>query len=91
MKRKQHGPVILKRHSRDCYALKNTVNCFWPTPWSHFGTVEYRDSIGRIRTSGGSRWWRIRCNCTHCPAEIIVSETTMLCYLPSAGYSTARR
>lgn len=84
---------ILKHHIADCYALAKVIECVWPTPWAYIDPekVEYRDKIGRLRSgTSGSRWFRIRCNCTKCPAEIIVSETYMLACLASGRFALRR-
>lgn len=84
---------ILQQHSDTCYAIKNHSNGTWSTPWSYLdGTkVEYRDSIGRLQKNmSGRRWWRVRCNCTHCPAEVTVREDYLLGVLPP-GSAQRRR
>jgi hypothetical protein len=83
---------ILKPHVDDCYAIKNTINGTWPTPWAYIDLEkrEYRDSIGRLNRNG-RRWHRIRCNCTYCPAEVIVPEVHFLTSIPSGGLASRRK
>lgn len=80
--RKAYEPVQLREHSADCYSIRNVRSGAWDTPWAYLGEVVYRDAIGRERKSGGSRWWNVRCNCTHCPALIAVHEGSVLTALP---------
>jgi len=68
---------VLKPHVKDCYSVKSVRNGAWGTPWAYLGEVEYRDSIGRL-SRHGFRWWRVRCNCTYCPAVIVINETSIL-------------
>lgn len=77
------GFRVLTGHSKDCYAIKNTRNGSWSTPWAYMSEpIEYRDAIGRRCKSGHYRWLHVRCNCTHCPAWGIVRENDILEMLP---------
>lgn len=68
---------LLKPHRNGCRALHCVANRSWSTPWSFLDVVEYRDAIGRLNKHG-RRWWRTKCNCADCPAEMIVNETFLL-------------
>lgn len=85
MKRKPYHPIILKKHVKGCYAIKNVKADFWNTPWAYLEKVEYRDSIGRKTENGHARWWLIKCNCTDCDASILVNELSILVSLPHGG------
>jgi hypothetical protein len=68
----------LGEHSADCWAVKNTESGVWGTPWAYLKDIEYRDSIGRLQPRGGRRWWQVPCNCTHCPAVLLIEEDSIL-------------
>jgi hypothetical protein len=74
---------FINNHSGDCYSVKNVKSGLWGTPWSYIDGAVYADKIGRLRKSGGQRWIKVRCNCTYCPAEILVCETDILESLPN--------
>jgi hypothetical protein len=72
-------------HSANCYAAKNTLKGLWATPWAFFtGNVFYRDKIGRKSSGSYYRWVEAKCNCTTCPALILVQEKAILQMLPNA-------
>lgn len=82
-KQKRLRSRVLRPHSADCYAIKNARQRTWPTPWAYvLEHADYRDSLGRARKNGGRRWIRIGCNCTGCPALIVVDELSLLEMLP---------
>ena len=79
MKEKRLKFKVLRGHSRGCYAIKNFRARAWSTPWAYVQReADYRDSLGRLRKTGGVRWLRIGCNCTECVALIAVNETSFL-------------
>jgi hypothetical protein len=83
VKRKPYQPVLLREHIPTCYAIKEQIRGFWRTPWAYLERVEYRDALGRLRVNrGGKRWWYVRCNCSECPAAVLVCEERILGALP---------
>lgn len=90
MKRKPYEPVLLGEHISTCYAIKEQIRGFWRTPWAYLERVEYRDSLGRFVRRGGKRWWWIKCNCSECPAAVLVCEEQILGMLPAGRIAKSK-
>ena len=68
---------LLKKHSKDCCALKAVARGDWATPW-YLNTYQplvcfLADTLCRIRTDklrGTYRWIKLRCNDPACEAEL---------------------
>lgn len=66
---------LLKKHHKNCYALRDVAKGNWATPWfldtynpsRHFSA----DTLCRTRDDkyrGTDRWIKLRCNDSNCPA-----------------------
>jgi len=76
---------ILTPHRKGCPALKYVKDGRWNSPWAFFKPdSQYASADGRISRKGAYsyRWLLAGCNCTDCPAEIMVKEEDLLSSLP---------
>jgi hypothetical protein len=65
-------------HSSDCYALKHFEDGTWNTPWcigEHVFADTYGNENGRYDYVC---WLKFRCNCTKCPAVLMIRESLVL-------------
>jgi hypothetical protein len=72
---------FIRKHVKNCRAVKYYDDGEWVTPWAYLEEVVYADSIGRIRNDklrGSYRWWVARCNIPDCPGKIMIKEDDIL-------------
>lgn len=71
------------QHSADCYAVRNVADKSWASAWfiDPRNVKEYRDLAGRARKGAWRSWIVLRCNCTTCPAQLLVLEEDLIAAL----------
>jgi len=90
---------ITKPHKRGCNAVRYVAEGKWPHPWfyrfykgndfkhglsSGENCFERCDKNGRRMHKHGNYWLAVRCNCTDCPAEMLICLDDLLKLVPPA-------
>jgi len=76
---------LIKKHAKDCYAVKNTENGSWPYPWAYItDEATYGTKVSPVNARSSTRWRYLRCNCTHCDAELAFREEDILALIHEA-------
>lgn len=75
---------IERGHRRGCYAVNSVAAGTWDTPWC-LGEHVFRSAWGTETRRSVRSWLRFRCNCTDCPAALLIREDMVLLHFQLRG------
>jgi hypothetical protein len=68
---------IVKKHAKDCYAVRNTDSGQWDSPWSGIVVDSKWGRKNSLKRQGSTHWLLVSCNCTYCPARLAVVASVL--------------